>query len=167
MSDEIIKKLKIPNASLPPLNAETLNYNARYRVISEDKKLFSHWSSIFDIDPNYTFVSGTITITSSTSTVTTIWDKVVYKIGTKTIKTEGQYDIWIKWYKNSIDGDWIYHGREATDQLVLTKPSTFFLNGVNQTQTPNRFAIEIFLPGHPITRTLTGLRMYNPAEHTI
>lgn len=46
-----IKKITIDSNSLPPLSATdtSLYYNLRYRVISEDKNRYSHWSQFYQV----------------------------------------------------------------------------------------------------------------------
>jgi hypothetical protein len=167
MSNEIIKKAKIASASLPPLNSETLKYDMRYRIISEDKKLFSHWSPTISVDPGYTFVSGNINLASNSGVVNITWDSVDIKIGTALIQKAKEYDIWIKWSRSNAIGDWIKKERMSSTSIAFPIPSTYFINGVDQAQAPNRFQIEVYLIGSPVTRDFTGLRVYNPALHTV
>lgn len=167
MSNEIIKKTTVLPSLLPPLNSQTLKYDLRYRVISEDKKLFSHWSPIVSVDPGYTFVPGNINISSNSGVVNVVWDAVNINIGSNLIRKAQEYDIWIKWSRNNADGDWINKERIAATSIGLPVPSTYFINGVDQAQTPNRFQIEVYLIGSPVTRSYTGLRVYNPALHTV
>ena len=167
MSNEIIKKISMPNSSLPALNAESLSYDVRYRIISEDKKLFSHWSPIYSLDPNYVFETGNISVSSSSNVVNIVWDAVNYKIGNNVVNKAKEYDIWIKWSRNNGTGDWIYKERVSSTSIGLPLPNTYFINGVDQAQSPNRFTIEVYLVGTPVTREFTGLRVYNPAIHTV
>jgi hypothetical protein len=167
MSNEIIKKAKIASASLPPLNSETLKYDMRYRIISEDKKLFSHWSPTISVDPGYTFVSGNLNISHAAGIVNVVWDAVDIKIGSNIIQKAKEYDVWIKWSRTNANGDWINKERVSSTSAGFAVPSTFFINGVDQVQAPNRFQIEVYLVGNPVTRNFTGLRVYNPAIHSI
>ena len=48
MADANIKKTRILKSSLPPIDYDTLKYNTRYRVISEDRNRTSHWSPIYN-----------------------------------------------------------------------------------------------------------------------
>jgi hypothetical protein len=167
MADEVIKKVNITNASLPPLNSETLKYDIKYRVVSEDKKLFSHWSPIVSVDPGYSFVSGNINISSSGSVVNVVWDPVQILIGTKLIRVATEYDLWFKWSRNNSDGDWIKSDRMPQPNCFILHPTNYTINGVSQGQVPNRLTVEVYLVGEPVTRDFTGLRVYNPAMHTI
>lgn len=167
MTNEIIKKSTVSASALPGLNSQTLKYDVRYRIVSEDKKLFSHWSPIISVDPGYTFVPGNINIASNSGVVNVVWDAVDIKIGSTLIQKAKEYDIWIKWSRNNDTGDWINKERIASTSIGLPVPSTYFINGVDQNQTPNRFQIEVYLVGSPVTRSYTGLRVYNPALHTV
>ena len=94
MADAGIKKVKIPFEEFPLvqfttlLNTETereevnsLYYDFRYRIISEDKNRFSHWSSIQrNIQPDITdpfpytnAESNRFSVTKSGDIITAIW----------------------------------------------------------------------------------------------
>ena len=166
MANEIIKKIKIAQDDLPTINSITEKYDVRYRVISEDKNRTSHWSPIVTLDPQYIYVPGNITIVSSGIT-TVAWDSVTVKIGVKAIRQAKDYDVWVKWSKAAGNGDWNYVQRISGNSINLVHPTTFYINGVDQTQTPNRVTVEVYLKGEPITRDSTNLLVYSPAMHTI
>lgn len=166
MANEIIKKIKIAQNDLPTINSITEKYDVRYRVISEDKNRTSHWSPIVTLDPQYIYVPGNITIVSSGIT-TVAWDSVTVKIGVQTIRQAKDYDVWVKWSKAAGNGDWNYVQRISGNSINLVHPSTFYINGVNQAETPNRLTIEVYLKGEPITRDSSNLLVYSPAMHTI
>jgi hypothetical protein len=166
MANEIIKKIKIAQDDLPTINSITEKYDVRYRVISEDKNRTSHWSPIVTLDPQYIYVPGNITIVSSGIT-TVAWDSVTVKIGVKAIRQAKDYDVWVKWSKAAGSGDWNYVQRISGNSINLVHPSTFYINGVDQVQAPNRVTIEVYLKGEPITRDSSNLLVYSPAMHTI
>ena len=166
MADEIIKKVKLSQDNLPTINSITGKYDVRYRVVSEDKNRTSHWSPIININPNYIYVAGNISIVSSGIT-TVAWDTVTIKIGTQVIAQAKDYDVWVKWSRAAGSGDWNYVQRVSGNSISLVHPTTFYIDGVNQALAPNRVTIEIYLKGEPITRDTTNLRVYNPAMHTI
>lgn len=167
MSNEIIKKTKIAASSLPQINSKTLSYDVRYRIISEDKTLFSHWSPVVSINPGYTFSPGNINISSNSGVVNVVWDSVNILIGSNVIRRATDYDIWVRWSRNGPDGDWIKKERISTTSFSMPVPSTYTINGVDQAQAPNRVTVEVYLIGSPVTREYTGLRVYNPAIHTV
>ncbi len=166
MADEGIKKIKITQDNLPTINSITEKYDIRYRVISEDKNRTSHWSPIINIDPQYTYVSGNIFISSSGLT-TVAWDAVTIKIGNQVIRQAKDYDVWVKWSKADGVGDFIYVERISSNSITLVHPTTFYIDGVDQEQTPNRLTVEVYLKGEPITRDSANLLVYSPAMHTI
>jgi hypothetical protein len=166
MANENIKKVRVQQDSLPTINSITEKYDVRYRVISEDKNRVSHWSPIVTLNPEYIYTSGNITIASSTLT-TAAWDTVTVKIGTQTIRQAKDYDVWVKWSKAAGDGDFNYVQRISGNSITLVHPTTFFINGVDQEEAPNRITIEVYLKGEPISRTSTNLLVYSPAIHTI
>lgn len=166
MAEEIIKKIKITQDNLPTINSITEKYDIRYRVISEDKNRTSHWSPIINIDPQYTYVSGNISISSSVLT-TVAWDAVTIKIGDQVIRQAKDYDVWVKWSKADGDGDFIYVERISSNSITLVHPTTYYIDGVDQEEHPNRVTVEVYLKGEPITRDSTNLLVYSPAMHTI
>jgi hypothetical protein len=166
MAEEVIKKVKITQDSLPTINSITGKYDVRYRIVSEDKNRTSHWSPIINIDPQYTYVSGNISIASSNIT-TVAWDAVTIKIGDQVIRQAKDYDVWVKWSKAAGNGDWIYIERVSSNSITLVHPLTFYIDGVDQEQSPNRVTVEIYLKGEPITRDSANLLVYSPAIHTI
>jgi hypothetical protein len=164
---EIIKKARVSKEALPSINSITEKYNIRYRIVSEDKNRVSAWSSVYSVDPNYTYVAGKINVSSSSGVIRATWDPVTIKIGANTIRQAKDYDIHIKWSKADGLGDWAYAERVSSNTASFVVPDTFFINGVDQTSAPNRITIEVYLKGEPITREYTALRVYNPAIHTV
>ena len=144
MADEIIKKVKLSQDNLPTINSITGKYDVRYRVVSEDKNRTSHWSPIININPNYIYVAGNISIVSSGIT-TVAWDTVTIKIGTQVIAQAKDYDVWVKWSRAAGSGDWNYVQRVSGNSISLVHPTTFYIDGVNQALAPNRVTIEIYL----------------------
>jgi len=163
---EVIKKAKVSQDNLPAINSISETYDVRYRVISEDKNRTSHWSPIVTLDPGYSYVSGNINIISSGIT-TVAWDTVTIKIGSQVIRQAKDYDVWVKWSKAAGNGDWNYVQRISGNSISLVHPTTFYINGVNQTEAPNRVTVEVYLNGEPITRDSANLLVYSPAMHTI
>lgn len=51
MADPGIKKATVKKQDLPPVNSSN-GYLVRYRVISEDRNRYSHWSPIAEISAN-------------------------------------------------------------------------------------------------------------------
>lgn len=166
MSNEVIKKVTVLQADLPTIKSSNQSYDVRYRIVSEDKNRHSHFSPIFNLQPNYTYVSGNINIGSSVPT-TIAWDPVTIKIGTTVVRQAKDYDVWVRWSKSNANGDYIYAERISGTSISLVHPTTYFDNGVDQAQAPDRLTVEVYLKGTPISRDYNNLLVYSPAIHTI
>lgn len=85
MVDPNIKKLRIPITDMPPISSITEGYNVRYRIVSEDRNRLSHWSPVFLVKPEYTFVSGQIGYSANSNVVNIDWDAVTILKDTSTV----------------------------------------------------------------------------------
>lgn len=166
MADQGIKKVIVPQANLPTINSEINGYALRYRVVSEDRNRLSHWSTLYFLLPNYTYVSGDIVISKQANHVSLIWDPVSLEISGNYIRKAREFDIWAKWGKGGL-GDWLYVERIEGTSLNLIIPSTYLHEGVDQEESPNELTIEIYLKGNPISRNSSNLLVYNPPTETI
>ncbi len=166
MSNEVIKKARILENNLPAINSVTEGYEIRYRIISEDKNRTSHWSPIFLVKPEFTYVPGTIHHTKAGDVSTVAWNSVEIKKGSTLIKEALSYDVWVKWDRDD-SGDWAYRSRVETSSISLITPSTYTKDGVVQGSPPNRLSVEIYLKGFPISRDTTFLRVYQGGPWTV
>jgi hypothetical protein len=155
MANEVIKKFRIPTTDLPPISSVTEGYSLRYRIISSDKNRTSHWSPIYLVLPDYTFITGVIVFNKAGSIASLVWDSVTLnKVdgdNTYFIRKESQYDVWLRWDRGD-GGDWLYKERLSTTSLSIPIPSQYTINNVVQPSAPNRLSVEIYLPGFPIER---------------
>jgi hypothetical protein len=126
MADEGIKKVVIKNEDLPPvqitttyndvlerLEVEGLHYDFRYRIISEDKNKFSHWSQIIrypmpDVTTPFPYTSATrfsITKSGNPEIITATWsfpgDSENPSDYEKIFRKTSTYDIWLRWNNNN------------------------------------------------------------------
>jgi hypothetical protein len=161
------KRIIIPKERLPDIDSLTESYSVRFRLITEDRNKLSYWSPIFSVNPEFIYVSGAIDIAKNGQQINVVWDSVRIEKDGNFVGQAQQYDVWLRWSKNNENGDWIYKERVQTTGINFIIPSTFFFEGVDQEQAPNRVTVEIFLKGSPITRTNTDLLVYNPAMQTI
>jgi hypothetical protein len=166
MSNEIIKKARVLESKLPAINSITEGYEVRYRIISEDKNRTSHWSPIILVQPNYTYVPGTIHHTKAGDVSTVAWNSVQIKKGTTLIKEAMSYDVWVRWDRGD-SGDWEYRSRIDTSSIALITPATYKKNGVVQESSPNKLSVEIYLKGFPISRDTAFLRVYQGGPWTV
>jgi hypothetical protein len=163
---EQVKKFRIKNNALPPILVDKQGYAARYRVVSEDKNRYSHWSPVNIIQPEYTLVPGNIIFNKNGSIANFAWDSVDINIGANHIRQAKEYDIWIKWDRSD-NGDWIYKQRIEGTTVSFPIPTTYTINGVIQESQPNKASIEIYLIGTPVTRDSDFLLVYEDGPHTI
>lgn len=153
----------IDKYTLPAINAESGTYFVRYRIVSENQNNFSYWSPIYEVDPEFTYLSGNFTHSVVSDQVSIIWDPASIIKDSQNIGEIREYDIWLNWYKNSIGiGDWNYKERVEGSSSSFNVPSTYYINGVNQNIKPDRLLVEVYIKGTPITRDFTVLRVYNP-----
>ena len=64
MADAGIKKYRQSPANLPPISSVDEGYTIRYRIISEDRNRVSHWSPVYLVVPNFTYVPDSIHFSS-------------------------------------------------------------------------------------------------------
>lgn len=72
MSVSKVKKVIVSKDSLPPVGPNN-NYLVRYRIVSEDKNRYSHWSQVYDLPAHPAVrVNGGVEITDTR--VTVMWE---------------------------------------------------------------------------------------------
>jgi hypothetical protein len=155
MVDVGIKKIKINKSEFPLVQFTTirnealsrdevdfLHYDFRYRVVSEDKNRFSHWSEIIrypmpDVTTPFPFTENTrITVSKSGNpeTVNAVWsfpgDAENPSDYVKFFRDTTQYDIWIRWNStnNAIDTttgwtNWQSIGTFSSNVFSILKPN--------------------------------------------
>ena len=110
MADANIKKTRILKSSLPPIDFDTLRYNTRYRVISEDKNRTSHWSPIYNSNgADVVGTTGALSITSEI--ITAVW-------GDENLNPE--YDIFVSFDS----GAFFWHGTSAVHSYSFLNEGT-------------------------------------------
>jgi hypothetical protein len=166
---EVVRKATILQRDLPEVNTQTQGYSLRYRIISEDRNRFSHWSPIYNIAAGYTLVpSGNLIVEKNTSHVVAIWNPVSILKNNNFIRKATEYDVWVKWHKDD-DGDWELLERIEGTNLTIIPPESYTIDGVDQETKPNRLDVEIYLIGNPPARSdasnafLLAYRKYNTA----
>ena len=110
MADANIKKTRILKSALPPVDSETLKYNTRYRVISEDKNRTSHWSPIYNSNgTNIIGTSGALSITEEI--ITAVWGDENFHPG---------YDIFVSFDS----GAFFWHGTSSVHSYSFLNEGT-------------------------------------------
>jgi len=107
MVDSNIKKLRIPKASLPPIDYDTLKYNTRYRIISEDRNRTSHWSPIYNSD-GVSLVVTNGAVSRAGNVITAVWEDQ---------NDFPEYDVFVKFDSN----DFFYHGKSKVHSYSFLK----------------------------------------------
>ena len=147
MPDNNIKKIIIKKSNLPgPIGDNvTLDYNIRYRIISEDQNRFSHWSQITTLtientndetgfDPNdieNTNIPHHVTINSSARTASISWTMPSLLITNPTeeekelqIKQAAitEFDVYVQWETSGTLSNWIWVGKSNGTNFTISHP---------------------------------------------
>jgi uncharacterized protein YbdZ (MbtH family) len=161
-----LKQIRILHKDLPSIDTNVEGYSLRYRVISDDKNRYSHWSSHIKVIGGFTYISKNIEFNKTGNFVTIVWDSVSILKDDNEITQAPEYDIWIKWDKSD-GGDWIYKQRVNGTSVSFPISTEYYIAGVLQGSPPNKLSVEIYLPGSEISRTSSFLLVYEDGPHTI
>jgi hypothetical protein len=97
VADAGIKKATVFKEDLPAVDANTVSYNVRYRIVSENKNRFSAWSPIVSIDAvATTLLDFSIAVNNSAKLVTVAWNP-------NPVLGLSGYDIFVRWIGNRTD----------------------------------------------------------------
>jgi hypothetical protein len=118
MADAGIKKVTIKKQEFPPLvklAEDTYGHFLRYRIVSEDKNRFSHWSkmtplTVFSADSLPPLVDGVLNLTESSIAI--VWDDELNR---------PKYDIFVRFD----DGDFFYHGTSPIHTYLILREAGF------------------------------------------
>lgn len=138
MADSNIKKIIIKKSDLPsPIgDNDILDYNIRYRVISEDKNRFSHWSQITTLsipdttsetgfdpnDPINTSIPHNVVVQKSDHFAEIYWTmpKLIEENPTqedqevrKQQASIKEFDVYVQWQVSSVWSEWIWVGTSS------------------------------------------------------
>ena len=147
MVDKNIKKVVIKKNSLPgPIgNNTTLDYNIRYRIISEDQNRFSHWSPISTLvvndtgdetgfDPNNivaTSIPYNIDINNQAYIASISWTMPSLLITDPTPEEQivqqmqaaiSEFDVYVQWKTGSALSNWIWVGKSTGTSYSISYP---------------------------------------------
>lgn len=107
MADSGIKKVTVLRGDLPAIGPNN-NFIVRYRIVSEDKNRFSHWSPQYDINNiDLETIDGDVVLNGNTILVT--WEDEVGR---------PSYDIFVKF---DTDPNLYYHGTSQVHSYSLLK----------------------------------------------
>lgn len=78
MADTKVRKVTVSKDSLPPINADENQYVVRFRIISEDRNRWSHWSPQYLLSPAPIDLSAAedknIVLTKNSQIITAQWN---------------------------------------------------------------------------------------------
>lgn len=105
MADDGIKKVIIPRSSLPPAGKNG-EYLIRYRIASQDKNRYSHWSHIHKVTGKaLESVNGTLEKVNSIIMIA--WDAVPNILS---------YDVFVKY---DSEANYYYHGTTTSNNYSI------------------------------------------------
>jgi hypothetical protein len=140
------KQIIIPRDRLPTLNAVSQKYSVRYRLTNENRNRFSYWSTIFSVNPGFTYNTlGDILIEKHTGYSTIVWNPVSIEKDGQSIGELQEYDLWLRWGTSAASGDWEYKERTSVTSINVLKPNSSF----------NPLSVEIYPAAQPILRKAT------------
>lgn len=111
---DVIKKVRIPKADLPPLielTSRTSGYKVMFRIVSKDTNAVSHWSRIYDIT-----VTGNVSEDVVNSIEVTQDAVSLYWLTSSTLLNKS-YDVFVKWSNSS----WEYADTVSNNYYSLIK----------------------------------------------
>jgi hypothetical protein len=110
MSDQGIKKVIITKSSLPPAG-KNREYLVRYRIASQDKNRYSHWSPIYRV------------IGKELPTVNAVIQKVesIIMLAWDSVQDISSYDIFVKYDDQE---DYTYHGSSSSNNYSIINQGT-------------------------------------------
>ncbi len=122
MADPGITKVTIFKNELPPVDANTVSYSVRYRIVSEDRNRFSSWSPIVDlVAPVTTLLDYSIAVNNSAKLVTVAWNP-------KPELGLSNYDVFIRWIGNGTDNltnyPWAFVTNTPTSNQLFAFPTS-------------------------------------------
>lgn len=141
------KQIKIKRESLPPLNAQSVGYLVRFRIISEDKSNTSYWSPIYSIPVDVDYTVEECKIGHNSGITTVAW---------KPVSGLTNYDIFISWSDTALTYNWEYYGRVASTSIIL--PSETGLN---------KFSIRVFRPTQTPSVSTSSFLIYENLDKNV
>ncbi len=104
MADTKVRKATISRDSLPPINADENKYVVRFRIMSEDRNRWSHWSPQYLLSPTPVDLSAAedknIVITKTGSMVIAQWNvssEAQAQFQKNPSSSINNYDVYVAW----------------------------------------------------------------------
>lgn len=168
MADANIKKVTVFKNELPAVNANTVAYSIRYRVISEDRNRFSAWSPIFDLNaPATTLLENSIAVDNSNKIVTSVWNP-------KPELGISNYDVFVRWIGNDTDTlanyPWAFVTTTPNNTYLFSFPTSIPAPG-GGTESVKHIQIAVQRPTYQKTKenypTVSALTLFQTAKTTV
>jgi hypothetical protein len=125
-----IKKIQIPRISIDS-TAPDGTYKLRYRILSENKNLYSEWSPYSIVTPSKSVVAITGTITPTYS-YTSPNLTVNWTLTTGRIPYISKYDVYVEWYITSTNRTWVYCGQATSNDGLSYSFTTSKITGATK-----------------------------------
>lgn len=147
MVDPGIKQSIIRSSDLPPTLGDNTNliYTLRYRILSEDKNRFSHWSPIKQMtiqntftetgfnpsSPETTNIPHNVSVDTNSHIVNASWTMPALLIANPTdaekiLQTEQasikEFDIYVQWTTSGVLSNWIWVGKSTGTSYSISYP---------------------------------------------
>ena len=145
MADQGINKVTILKKDLPYYigDNESLSYNIKYRIISEDRNRISHWSPFYKLGETSTFaevgfdpanpyttsIPNNVIITKSSHTIAISWTLpallIVNPTDAQKILQKQQaevtdFDVYVRWKTGTTYSDWKYQGEVHATSFAMS-----------------------------------------------
>lgn len=167
MADLGIKKVTIFRSELPPVDGNTLTYNLRYRVTSENRNRVSAWSNIVNVPaPAVFIINFTVSVDNAGRLVQAVWDAPA-SLGLS------NFDLFVRWVGNhaETDYDWAYFGRVNGNSQSLVFPTQVYDNTLQTFEDPKKVRLQLQRPALVPVRedypTATNLTLFQSDLITI
>jgi len=171
------RKAIVQESELPTLSFfkdGTNGYRVRYRIASEDRNRFSHYSPIYTVRPNYKFQRPeardldeiAINRPGNSPYLTVAWQKVsvLNRVTNNFIKTADLYDVWLRWDVDEANAVWVLADRVDGNQLGLVIPKSYTLATTPSptviSEEPTRLSVEIYIRANPASRNNSSFLVY-------
>lgn len=168
MADAGISKVTIFKNELPAVNANTVSYSIRYRIVSEDKNRFSAWSPIVDLAaPATSLLQYSIAANNSAKSVTVIWNPNP-SLGIT------NYDVFVRWIGNGTDNTtnypWAYVATTPNNNYLFAFPASIPAPG-GGTENVKHIEVAVQRPTYQQTKenypTATALTLFQTPKTTV
>ena len=168
----IVQESELPTPSF--FKDGTNGYRVRYRIASEDRNRFSHYSPIYTVRPNYKFQRPeardldeiAINRPGNSPYLTVAWQKVsvLNRVTDNFIKTADLYDVWLRWDVDEANAVWVLADRVDGNQLGLVIPKSYTLATTPSptviSEEPTRLSVEIYIRANPASRNNSSFLVY-------